>query len=138
RTALDLTEPKLLVMDEKRRARLDREPGMPLLVTEHDFAGLFEDAAAELPGLSIAEDDPFILIFTSGTTGRPKAAVLSHRSVISYLMEQSFIGARSMALAGLTAPPAGPPPVRLAPYPLFHVSGMSMAVSTVMSGSPSV
>jgi acyl-CoA synthetase (AMP-forming)/AMP-acid ligase II len=28
--------------------------------------------------------------------------------------------------------------VRLAPYPLFHVSGMSMAVSTVMSGSPSV
>ena len=41
-----------------------------------------------------------MLIFTSGTTGRPKAAVLSHRSVISYLMAQSFIGARSMALAG--------------------------------------
>jgi acyl-CoA synthetase (AMP-forming)/AMP-acid ligase II len=86
----------------------------------------------------IAEDDPFILIFTSGTTGRPKAAVLSHRSVISYLMEQSFIAARSMALAGMTTPPPGPPPVRLAPYPLFHVSGMSMAVSTVMSGSTSV
>src|SRR3954451_4555123 len=138
RNALELTDPTLLVMDEKRHDRLDGDPGVPTLLVERDFAGLSDDATAELPDHPIAEDDPFMLIFTSGTTGRPKAAVLSHRSVISYLMEQSFIGARSMALAGLTAPPAGPPPVRLAPYPLFHVSGMSMAVSTVMSGSPSV
>src|SRR5215218_9440823 len=40
RTALDLTDPKLLVMDEKRRARLDGDPGVPLLITEHDFAEL--------------------------------------------------------------------------------------------------
>jgi acyl-CoA synthetase (AMP-forming)/AMP-acid ligase II len=148
RNALELTDPKLLVMDEKRRARLDGDPGAPLLLTERDFTELFDDAGAELPDVPIAEDDPFILIFTSGTTGRPKAAVLSHRSVISYLMEQSFIAARGMAMAGVAsraaaAPPPGtpnapPPPVRLAPYPLFHVSGMSMAVSTVMSGSPSV
>jgi len=138
RTALELTDPKLLVMDEKRRARLDRDPGIPLLRTEHDFDDLFADASAVLPDNPIAEDDPFKLIFTSGTTGRPKAAVLSHRSVISYLMEQSFLAARGMAMAGITTPPPGPPPVRLAPYPLFHVSGMSMAVSTVMSGSPSV
>ena len=138
RKALELTDPKLLVMDEKRRARLEGDPGVPTLVTEHDFAGLADATTAKLPDSPIAEDDPFILIFTSGTTGRPKAAVLSHRSVISYLMEQSFIGARGMALAGMSAPPAGPPPARLAPYPLFHVSGMSMAVSTVMSGSTSV
>jgi long-chain acyl-CoA synthetase len=136
--ALELTEPKLLVMDEKRRARLDTDPGVPLLRTEHDFDGLFDDTSAALPDEPIAEDDPFMLIFTSGTTGRPKAAVLSHRSVISYLMEQNFIAARGMAMAGIERPPSGPPPARLAPYPLFHVSGMSMAVSTVMSGSPTV
>ncbi len=147
RTALDLTEPKLLVMDEKRRERLDGDPGVPVLIAERDFAALFDDASATLPDVPIAEDDPFILIFTSGTTGRPKAAVLSHRSVISYLMEQSFIAARGMAMAGIStasvpppsdSPDAPPPTVRLAPYPLFHVSGMSMAVSTVMSGSPTV
>ncbi len=137
RTALDLTDPKLLVMDEKRRARLDAEPAVPTLLVERDFAGLADDPSAVLADPEIAEDDPFILIFTSGTTGRPKAAVLSHRAVIAYLMEQSFLGARSMAMAGLTAPP-GPPAVRLAPYPLFHVSGMSMAVSTVMTGGTSV
>ncbi|MDQ1430811.1 MAG: steroid-24-oyl-CoA synthetase, partial [Actinomycetota bacterium] len=134
-TALALTDPKLLVMDERRRSRLDRDPEMPLLLVERDFEGLTGDRAAALPDTPIDEDDPFILIFTSGTTGRPKAAVLSHRAVIAYLMEQSFIGARSMALAGLTAPPEGPPPVRLAPYPLFHVSGLSMVVSSVMTGS---
>jgi acyl-CoA synthetase (AMP-forming)/AMP-acid ligase II len=147
RTALELTDPKLLVMDEKRRARLDGDPGVPLLVTERDFAGLFDDASAVLPDPPVAEDDPFILIFTSGTTGRPKAAVLSNRSVIAYLMEQTFIAARGMAMAdgnrSAAAPPPGsaderPPVVRLAPYPLFHVSGMSMAVSTVMSGAPTV
>jgi long-chain acyl-CoA synthetase len=150
-TALALTDPKLLVMDERRRARLDGEPAPPLLVVERDFDGLTDDQSAVLPDVPIGEDDPFILIFTSGTTGRPKAAVLSHRSVISYLMEQSFIAARGMAMAGTQrsaaaplpsdapdAPNAPPPTVRLAPYPLFHVSGMSMAVSTVMSGSPTV
>ncbi len=44
RNALDLTEPKLLVMDEKRRERLDGDPDVPLLLTEHDFAELFADA----------------------------------------------------------------------------------------------
>jgi long-chain acyl-CoA synthetase len=157
RNALELTDPKLLVMDEKRRARLDGDPGVALLITEHDFAGLCDDNDATVPDVPIAEDDPFILIFTSGTTGRPKAAVLSHRSVISYLMEQSFIAARGIAMAGTQrsaaaplpsdspaasdapdAPAAPPPTVRLAPYPLFHVSGMSMAVSTVMTGAPTV
>jgi len=137
-TALALTDPKVLVMDERRRARLDADPDMPLLLVERDFDGLTDDRSAALPDAPIDEDDPFILIFTSGTTGRPKAAVLSHRAVVAYLMEQSFIGARSMALAGMTAPPPGPPPVRLAPYPLFHVSGLSMAVSSVMTGSTSV
>src|SRR3954463_12572184 len=101
RNALELTDPKLLIMDEKRRARLDVDPDVPVLLTERDFAGLFDNPAAEVPDVPIAEDDPFILIFTSGTTGRPKAAVLSHRSVISYLMEQSFIGGRGMAMAGV-------------------------------------
>jgi long-chain acyl-CoA synthetase len=136
--ALTLTDPKLLVMDERRRARLETEPTMPILLVERDFDDLTGDASVALPDPPIDEDDPFILIFTSGTTGRPKAAVLSHRAVIAYLMEQSFIGARSIALAGITPPPTAPPAVRLAPYPLFHVSGLSMAVSSVMTGSPSV
>ena len=91
RNALDLTEPKLLVMDEKRRARLDGDPGR----TGADHRARLRRAVRRHVGRAARrrrsrEDDPFILIFTSGTTGRPKAAVLSHRSVISYLMEQTL------------------------------------------------
>jgi len=132
---LTLTEPKLVVMDEKRHARLATDPGAPLLVIERDFASLLDAQDATLPATPIAEDDPFMLIFTSGTTGRPKAAVLSHRCVIGYLQLQSFLGARGLAMAGRTP---GNPPVRLAPFPLFHVSGLSATVSTMMGAGITV
>ena len=137
RYALELSEPSLLIIDEKRLARIDGDPGLPTVVIERDFAAWLDDLDAPLPDTPIAEDDPFILIFTSGTTGRPKAAVLSHRSVIAYLMLQSFLGALGLASSGRSAA-GGPPPTRLAPFPLFHVSGMSSAVSSVMSGIKSV
>jgi long-chain acyl-CoA synthetase len=133
--ALELAEPKLLVMDEKRLARLEIDPGVPTIVVERDFAALLENLDAPLPSGAIDEDDPFMLIFTSGTTGRPKAAVLSHRCVIGYLMLQSFMGARGLTMAG-RAP--GTPPIRLAPYPLFHVSGLAANVSTMMGAGTTV
>ena len=107
----------------------------PTIVIEQDFKTLLESPDVPLPVSPIKEDDPFMLIFTSGTTGRPKAAVLSHRSVIGYLMLQSFLGLRGLAMSGRTPTP---PPVRLAPYPLFHVSGLSATVSTMMGAGTTV
>ncbi len=135
RNAIALTEPALLIVDEARFARLDEDPGVPLLVIEREFATLLESLDAPMPDAAIDEDDPFMLIFTSGTTGRPKAAVLSHRSVIGYLSLQSFFGARAVVMSG-RAP--GAPPTRLAPYPLFHVSGVSATVSTMLGGGTTV
>ena len=83
----------------------------------------------------VEEDDPAILMFTSGTTGRPKAAVLTHRVLLAFISAQFFIGAREMAVAQAAASSAanrpGPapathrrcPPTRLAVFPLFHISG---------------
>jgi len=137
RNALELTQPKLLIMDEKRHARLEHDPGIPTIVVERDWAPLPVAGVTTLPEVEIGEDDPFELIFTSGTTGRPKAAVLSHRSIVSYLMMQSYGGARGAFLAGITGG-GGEPPVRLATYPMFHVSGLSNAVGCVMQGAKSV
>ena len=135
RNALELAKPELVVMDEKRMARLAGDPGVPTIVIERDFQALLESPDVPLPAAPINEDDPFMLIFTSGTTGRPKAAVLSHRSVIGYLMLQSFLGFRGLVMSGRTP---GPPPVRLAPFPLFHVSGLSATVSTMMGAGTTV
>ncbi len=136
--ALDLSEPKLLLIDTKRAERLGPTPALTQIDLDTQIDALIAyDPAATLPADPIDEDDPAILIFTSGTTGRPKAAVLSHRSVIAYGMTQSFIGARALVLSGRT-PPAGAPPVRLAVFPLFHVSGLGATVSGVMTGSTTV
>ncbi len=140
RNALELTQPKLLIMDEKRHARIEHDPGIPTVVIEREWAQVPVAGVTELPDVTIGEDDPFELIFTSGTTGRPKAAVLSHRSVVSYLLMQGYGGLRGAYLAtgALPAPTGAEPPVRLATYPLFHVSGLSNAVGCVMQGAKSV
>ena len=135
--ALELTEPKLLIGDQKRIERLPADIRMttPTIDMDEDFASLYAaPTTAEMP--AIDEDEPAMLLFTSGTTGRPKAAALSHRNVVAFVMSQDFIAARGMALAGRTA--AGPPATRLAVFPLFHVSGMSATVACMLSGATTV
>ena len=89
-------EPKVLIADERRLARFQGDgPGVPTVLIERDFEKLWNyDLDAKLPEVDVAEDDPAVLLFTSGTTGRPKAAMLSHRSLIAFVMQSFFIGAR--------------------------------------------
>ncbi len=44
--------------------------------------------------MPIAEDDPAVILYTSGTTGRPKGAVNTHRNIIAALGLSFFHGAR--------------------------------------------
>lgn len=139
--AIDLTTPSVVVMDDRRAARLGSQATAPVAVIGQQFPVVVPGAAAPQPAAApeppIAEDDAAILLFTSGTTGRPKAATLSHRAVIGFAMLQGFLGARSAHLASAT-PRAGGGPVRLAPFPLFHVSGLGTAITTVLGAGTSV
>jgi long-chain acyl-CoA synthetase len=135
--ALELTEPALLVGDGRRLERLG-PVDVPVLDLDADLPALLEaHRGAPLPDQPIDEDDPAVLLFTSGTTGRPKAAVLSHRNVVAFVQLQGFLAARGMAAAGIT-PPSGPPATRLAVFPLFHVSGLSASVGTMATGGTTV
>ena len=131
--ALAHTTPALLVADAKRLARLDgADPGMPVVVIEENFVdleGFAPDAA--LPDIPIDEDQPALLQFTSGTTGRSKAAVLSHRSVVAFVQVVTFLGAAQVASVGL--PSTGPSRPRLAVFPMFHISGLQSASITPMA-----
>lgn len=45
-----------------------------------DFAAVVATGSADIPAVEIAEDDPFCMTYTGGTTGRPKGVLASHRN----------------------------------------------------------
>lgn len=134
RYGLDLSKPKLLLADRRRIERLaEIETDVPIVCFEDDFEDLRTyRPGASLPSEPIAEDAPCLLLFTSGTTGRPKGALLSHRALIAFTMSSFYVGAhRSMT----DAPTGGKPGAILAPFPLFHLSGtMASATANLAAG----
>lgn len=88
-----------------------------------------------LPDVAIDPDDDATIFYTSGTTGFPKGAQLTHRGSVHNVMNIAFMTsaaqaaeAKAIAAGDLPAPaaPADPaaatPPVFMAPTPLFHVT----------------
>jgi long-chain acyl-CoA synthetase len=89
------------------------------------------------PGLQ--PDDEATILYTSGTTGKPKGALGTHRNVLTNVVSLGFGGARAALRRGEPLPtpdPNAPQRVNLLPVPLFHVTGTnSMMVPTVIAGA---
>ncbi|MHA2202912.1 MAG: AMP-binding protein, partial [Candidatus Hodarchaeales archaeon] len=50
------------------------------------FEDIIEEGEESYPSIEVNPEDPWILLYTSGTTGRPKGVVRSHRSYISFFL----------------------------------------------------
>ena len=91
----------------------------------------------EMPGQPIEEDDPFVLLYTSGTTGRPKGCITTHRGTIAQVAGIFFTNVVGMALGGSNpladAQQAGRQPAGLLASPLFHVGGLHSNLCTAMT-----
>jgi long-chain acyl-CoA synthetase len=87
----------------------------------------------------IHEDDPFVILYTSGTTGRPKGCITTHRGTITQVMGILLHGmlAAAMGEAGPIASD-GSPPTALITAPLFHVAGIHTGLCTAMAAGAKV
>jgi len=118
---------------------IDAEPahfgGSPQL---HRFDELTAETGASFPTTAIDEGDPAVIFYTSGTTGRPKGAISTHRNMVANLQNTVF----NTVAVGMAFPETADPsaatdtPARttaLLTSPLFHVSGChsSLVVGTL-------
>src|SRR5438270_10144891 len=93
------------------------------------FEDVLGDVPADgvLPDIALDPDDDATIFYTSGTTGRPKGALGTHRNICGNLMSLGFVAMRSglqaKGPAGGLAPGGGRPNSSLLSVPFFHATG---------------
>jgi len=142
--ALELTSPRVVLGDRRRLERIEgRDAGSaPIGVFEEGAVDLAVEPGVPLPDVPVDEDEPCLMLFTSGTTGRSKAAVLSHRNNIHF-GQALLLGGAEMSIRALEqgAAPAAPPQPGcvISSMPLFHTSGLSgQLIAGMFTGTTTV
>jgi len=82
--------------------------------------------AEPLPIVPVEPDDNATIFYTSGTTGKPKGALGTHRNILTSLVSAGFNAARAALRRGEPIPVfdvTAPAKVPLVSVPLFHVTG---------------
>ncbi len=113
--------PAFVVTDAERAERLACLDGLTI-ARRDEFVKSARSAGGAEHDWSMDPNDVAILLFTSGTTGVPKAAVLRHRHLVSYILGSvEFAGAAETDAALISVPP-------------YHIAGMASIASSVYAG----
>lgn len=126
RAVIRRTAPATVVAGAEVTKRLGRLEDIEIIPRDH-FLGMAEDESVEpTDGWSCDPDAPAVLLFTSGTTGEPKAAVLRHKNLVAYVVNSlQFGGATEDEAAIISVPP-------------YHIASVSSALSTTYTGRRAV
>ncbi|MCC6850313.1 MAG: AMP-binding protein, partial [Deltaproteobacteria bacterium] len=112
--------PAYLVTDRERAGAL--ASAARAVSDREGFLAAARASAARAPEWSMDADAIGILLFTSGTTGAPKAAVLRQKHLVSYIFGSVEFGAADETDAALVS------------VPPYHIAGMAAILSSVYCG----
>ena len=117
--------PAYLVTDEDRQQSFSGHGDIQSVSRGH-FLDDSEHAAEHQEDWSMDPDDVAVLLFTSGTTGAPKAAVLRQKHLVSYILGAvEFASADESEAALVCVPP-------------YHIAGIAAILSSVYAGRRAV
>ena len=127
-----LTTPKVVIADAERAPLVG---SVPVIDLDASYVALVErHAGAALSPAYVDEDEPAVILFTSGTTGRPKGATHSHRNMIAAVWFHLYNDARAAAAGRFV----GDRRFLLA-TPLFHIAALhNLAVVRMAVGDTAV
>ena len=123
-------------------ARCEEDYGDPKVIPmEHLIGSSTEWAGLDhigLPSVTVDPEDEATIMYSSGTTGKPKGVVATHRAVVSNLFNSLSNQARAYLRRGEMPPvngPDEPQKANLLSIPFFHVTGaFAVLVPTMHSG----
>ncbi len=141
---IDFSESKVLIVDvdlyqtlsQVGRDRLhqmvqvllisDQIKNIPTQCLDYEQCLESEEGDVSLEEAIVSEDDPIAINFTSGTTGRPKGVIYSHRAAYLHALGQ-------VVMFGLTRQSR-----YLWTLPMFHVNGWGHIWACVAVGCPQI
>lgn len=117
------TAPAVAVLGDGVAQRLGQIEGI-VAVSREAFLDIAcnDSAAPAIANGDSAASEIAVLLFTSGTTGEPKAAILSHENLSSYVLSTvEFASADADDAAVVSVPP-------------YHIAGVSAVLTSVFAG----
>lgn len=133
RYVLEHSDTKAVFVEEALQERLEEAAGkldrkveiIRISNDTKDLAPDIEPADGQLP--VITEDDPALLLYTSGTTGMPKGVILTHKNMVAggeYVIQAHELTENDIALVSL---------------PLYHINAeVVSAMAPLVSGSTAI
>ena len=121
---ISLVSPKLIFCSERHAAsirRLGLDIPQTVLLGEA-YETLLRQHSSQEPPCAVRPEDGLLILYTSGTTGFPKGALISHRAMIAR-------AALMFADWSLTQEEA-----YVAWSPLFHLSGADLSLGSLIQG----
>ena len=121
---INLVEPKIIIKQPELGDKLETSALVPHQSIDlgAEYEALLAKASIHDPSQLVASEDGLIVLYTSGTTGLPKGAVISHRAMVTRTMVYA---------AELNVPSTD---TFFAWSPLFHMGAADQSIATLLRG----